>query len=118
MTAMIFLFLSTTFVAIILALAAHILPNRNSDGEKNSPYECGFESTNTLLVLLLSLSFFFSSHLIFTLWSSNSTPIFHFLAANFVTHPSILIPISLAFMIILTIGLIFEWINGGLEWAE
>nr|YP_009019253.1 NADH dehydrogenase subunit 3 [Loxechinus albus]AGG84241.1 NADH dehydrogenase subunit 3 [Loxechinus albus] len=116
MTAMIFLFLSTTFVAIILALAAHILPNRNSDGEKNSPYECGFDPLNSAR---LPFSFrFFLVAILFLLFDLEIALLFPLPAANFVTHPSILIPISLAFMIILTIGLIFEWINGGLEWAE
>nr|YP_009369648.1 NADH dehydrogenase subunit 3 [Heterocentrotus mammillatus]AID60567.1 NADH dehydrogenase subunit 3 [Heterocentrotus mammillatus] len=116
MTTMIFLFIITTAVAIILALAAHILPNRSSDSEKNSPYECGFDPLNSAR---LPFSFrFFLVAILFLLFDLEIALLFPLPAANLNTHPSILIPIALVFMIILALGLVFEWINGGLEWAE
>nr|WRK21542.1 NADH dehydrogenase subunit 3 [Echinometra mathaei] len=116
MTTMTFLFLITMAIAVILALAAHILPSRNSDGEKNSPYECGFDPLNSAR---LPFSFrFFLVAILFLLFDLEIALIFPLPAAMLGTNPSTLIPITLIFMIILTLGLVFEWVNGGLEWAE
>nr|QDO72182.1 NADH dehydrogenase subunit 3 [Heliocidaris crassispina] len=116
MTTMAFPFFITIIVAIVLALAAHILPNRTSDNEKNSPYECGFDPLNSAR---LPFSFrFFLVAILFLLFDLEIALLFPLPAASLTTHPSTLIPIALIFMIILTLGLVFEWINGGLEWAE
>nr|YP_009917969.1 NADH dehydrogenase subunit 3 [Colobocentrotus mertensii]QLM02017.1 NADH dehydrogenase subunit 3 [Colobocentrotus mertensii] len=116
MTTMIFLFLITATVAAVLALAAHVLPSRSSDGEKTSPYECGFDPLNSAR---LPFSFrFFLVAILFLLFDLEIALLFPLPAAGLSTHPSTLIPIALLFMVILTLGLIFEWVNGGLEWAE
>ncbi|YP_009487506.1 NADH dehydrogenase subunit 3 (mitochondrion) [Lytechinus variegatus] len=116
MTPIIFIFLITIVVAIVFAAAAHILPNRSNDSEKTSPYECGFDPLNSAR---LPFSFrFFLVAILFLLFDLEIALLFPLPAANSSTHPSILIPISLIFMIILALGLVFEWINGGLEWAE
>nr|NP_008129.2 NADH dehydrogenase subunit 3 [Paracentrotus lividus] len=116
MTTTIFLFSITSAVAIIFALAAHILPTRNNDGEKNSPYECGFDPLNSAR---LPFSFrFFLVAILFLLFDLEIALLFPLPAASFLTHPTTLILISLAFMAILDAGLVFEWINPPLEWAE
>ena len=103
---MILLFLATIFVAVILALAAHILPNRKRDREKNSPYECGFDPLNSAR---LPFSFrFFLVAILFLLFDLEIALLFPLPAARFITHPAILLPIALAFMAILAVGLIFE----------
>nr|YP_009344337.1 NADH dehydrogenase subunit 3 [Temnopleurus toreumaticus]APT42105.1 NADH dehydrogenase subunit 3 [Temnopleurus toreumaticus] len=116
MTTILFLFIITTAIAAILALAAHILPSRLTDEEKNSPYECGFDPLNSAR---LPFSFrFFLVAILFLLFDLEIALLFPLPAASIMSHPSALIPISSVFMFILTLGLVFEWINGGLEWAE
>nr|YP_009369674.1 NADH dehydrogenase subunit 3 [Tripneustes gratilla]AID60593.1 NADH dehydrogenase subunit 3 [Tripneustes gratilla] len=116
MTTMIFIFLTTAATASVLAAAAHILPSRSVDTEKTSPYECGFDPLNSAR---LPFSFrFFLVAILFLLFDLEIALLFPLPAANATTNPSILLPISLIFMIILALGLVFEWINGGLEWAE
>nr|AGS17220.1 NADH dehydrogenase subunit 3 [Hemicentrotus pulcherrimus] len=116
MTTIIFLFTITIAVAIVLGLAAHALPNRASDSEKNSPYECGFDPLNSAR---LPFSFrFFLVAILFLLFDLEIALLFPLPAASLITNPSASVPISLIFMLILTLGLIFEWVNGGLEWAE
>nr|QFS00171.1 NADH dehydrogenase subunit 3 [Sinaechinocyamus mai] len=116
MTPMFFIVLLTLIIAAILATAAHILPNRNSDSEKNSPYECGFDPLNSAR---LPFSFrFFLVAILFLLFDLEIALLFPLPAASLYSAPTQLIPISTIFMIILTLGLVFEWLNGGLEWAE
>nr|YP_010297316.1 NADH dehydrogenase subunit 3 [Astriclypeus mannii]UML37543.1 NADH dehydrogenase subunit 3 [Astriclypeus mannii] len=116
MITMTFIVLLTIAIASIFAAAAHILPSRNSDSEKNSPYECGFDPLNSAR---LPFSFrFFLVAILFLLFDLEIALLFPLPAASIPSSPTQLIPISLIFMIILTLGLIFEWVNGGLEWAE
>nr|YP_009344324.1 NADH dehydrogenase subunit 3 [Salmacis sphaeroides]APT42079.1 NADH dehydrogenase subunit 3 [Salmacis sphaeroides] len=116
MTNIIFLFLVTITIAAILAIAAHILPSRLIDSEKNSPYECGFDPLNSAR---LPFSFrFFLVAILFLLFDLEIALLFPLPAANIISQPSALLPVTFLFMLILTLGLIFEWVNGGLEWAE
>nr|APT42092.1 NADH dehydrogenase subunit 3 [Salmacis bicolor rarispina] len=116
MTKLIFLFLITVAIAAVLAIAAHVLPSRLTDSEKNSPYECGFDPLNSAR---LPFSFrFFLVAILFLLFDLEIALLFPLPAANIISQPPILLPIASIFMLILTLGLVFEWINGGLEWAE
>lgn len=116
MTTIIFLFSITIAVAVVFGLAAHALPKRARDREKNSPYECGFDPLKSAR---LPFSFrFFLVAILFLLFDLEIALLFPLPAARLITTPSTLIPVSLVFMIILTLGLIFEWVKGGLEWAE
>ena len=101
---------------MVFAAAAHVLPKRAKDREKTSPYECGFDPLNSAR---LPFSFrFFLVAILFLLFDLEIALLFPLPAAKASTHPSLLIPISLIFMIILALGLVFEWVKGGLEWAE
>nr|YP_009331773.1 NADH dehydrogenase subunit 3 [Glyptocidaris crenularis]APH07350.1 NADH dehydrogenase subunit 3 [Glyptocidaris crenularis] len=116
MTTMTFLISLTITIASIFALAAHVLPSRSLDSEKSSPYECGFDPLNSAR---LPFSFrFFLVALLFLLFDLEIALLFPLPAANIFSYPSQLILITTTFMLILTLGLVFEWINGGLEWAE
>jgi len=113
MSKIIFLFFVTTAIASILAIAAHVLPSRTTDGEKRSPYECGFDPLKSAR---LPFSFrFFLVAILFLLFDLEIALLFPLPAANAISHPSTLLPITSIFMIILTLGLVFEWIKGGLE---
>nr|YP_010443004.1 NADH dehydrogenase subunit 3 [Aspidodiadema arcitum]UTD49255.1 NADH dehydrogenase subunit 3 [Aspidodiadema arcitum] len=116
MTSMTFILALTIIIATIFAAAAHILPIRFTDGEKASPYECGFDPLNSAR---LPFSFrFFLVAILFLLFDLEIALLFPLPAATTVAHPEHLLPIASIFMIILTLGLVFEWVNGGLEWAE
>nr|YP_138273.1 NADH dehydrogenase subunit 3 [Hyla chinensis]AAT07867.1 NADH dehydrogenase subunit 3 [Hyla chinensis] len=100
----------------ILALISFWLPSLNPDSEKLSPYECGFDplgsarlpySMRFFLVAILFLLFDLEIALLLpTPW-----------AAQF-NHPNLVIFWSSIILLLLTLGFIYEWAQGGLEWAE
>nr|BAG69505.1 NADH dehydrogenase subunit 3 [Pseudetroplus maculatus] len=100
----------------ILALVSFWLPQMTPDYEKLSPYECGFDplgsarlpfSLRFFLVAILFLLFDLEIALLLPLpWGDQlSTPLLTFIWATTV-------------LALLTLGLIYEWLQGGLEWAE
>nr|QWE37235.1 NADH dehydrogenase subunit 3 [Etheostoma olmstedi]UZC54301.1 NADH dehydrogenase subunit 3 [Etheostoma olmstedi] len=106
----------TTILPIILALVSFWLPQMTPDHEKLSPYECGFDplgsarlpfSLRFFLVAILFLLFDLEIALLLPLpWGDQlATPLLTFLWAS-------------TMLALLTLGLIYEWLQGGLEWAE
>lgn len=103
-------------LSIILALVSFWLPQITPDHEKLSPYECGFDPLGTarlpfslrfFLVAILFLLFDLEIALLLPLpWGDQlASPLLTFLCASIV-------------LFIVTLGLIYEWVQGGLEWAE
>nr|YP_423930.1 NADH dehydrogenase subunit 3 [Gekko gecko]AAQ93001.1 NADH dehydrogenase subunit 3 [Gekko gecko] len=102
-------------LSMAMLLIAFWLPQIHPDLEKLSPYECGFDplgsarlpfSMRFFLVAILFLLFDLEIALLLPLpWAINTTPI---TTLTFAT----------TIIIILTIGLIYEWTQGGLDWAE
>uniref|UniRef100_UPI0030FEABFC NADH dehydrogenase subunit 3 n=1 Tax=Mullus argentinae TaxID=749194 RepID=UPI0030FEABFC len=103
-------------LSTVLAVVSFWLPLMNPDPEKLSPYECGFDpvgsarlpfSMRFFLVAILFLLFDLEIALLLPLpWGDQlSNPLTTFLWAT-------------AVLVILTLGLIYEWLQGGLEWAE
>nr|YP_006884130.1 NADH dehydrogenase subunit 3 [Glossogobius circumspectus]AFU52788.1 NADH dehydrogenase subunit 3 [Glossogobius circumspectus] len=103
-------------LSVILAVVSFWLPQMSPDQEKLSPYECGFDplgsarlpfSMRFFLVAILFLLFDLEIALLLPLpWGDQlPTPLTTFLWASSV-------------LILLTLGLIYEWLQGGLEWAE
>nr|QWT29612.1 NADH dehydrogenase subunit 3 [Datnioides polota] len=108
--------LITTSLSAILTLVSFWLPQMKPDHEKLSPYECGFDplgsarlpfSIRFFLVAILFLLFDLEIALLLPLpWGDQlSSPLLTFYWAS-------------AVLILLTAGLIYEWLQGGLEWAE
>nr|QWE36962.1 NADH dehydrogenase subunit 3 [Pungitius pungitius]QWE36975.1 NADH dehydrogenase subunit 3 [Pungitius pungitius] len=106
----------TAALSIVLALVSFWLPQMTPDHEKLSPYECGFDplgsarlpfSLRFFLVAILFLLFDLEIALLLPLpWGDQlTTPLLTFLWAT-------------AVLTLLTLGLIYEWMQGGLEWAE
>nr|YP_008593672.1 NADH dehydrogenase subunit 3 [Pampus punctatissimus]YP_009227688.1 NADH dehydrogenase subunit 3 [Pampus cinereus]AGX85251.1 NADH dehydrogenase subunit 3 [Pampus punctatissimus]AHN49770.1 NADH dehydrogenase subunit 3 [Pampus punctatissimus]AHN52509.1 NADH dehydrogenase subunit 3 [Pampus cinereus]WAJ58203.1 NADH dehydrogenase subunit 3 [Pampus punctatissimus]BAN83653.1 NADH dehydrogenase subunit 3 [Pampus punctatissimus] len=106
----------TAALSIILIIISFWLPLMNPDHEKLSPYECGFDplgsarlpfSLRFFLVAILFLLFDLEIALLLPLpWGDQlPSPLTTFLWATSV-------------LILLTLGLIYEWMQGGLEWAE
>lgn len=107
---------SILLVTTILVVAAHFLPSRNLDLEKASPYECGFDPLKSARV---PFSFrFFLVAILFLLFDLEIALLFPFPQALSSLKPSYVLYIATLFLIILLIGLIFEWTQGGLDWAE
>nr|WFD61124.1 NADH dehydrogenase subunit 3 [Ptilometra sp. DH-R] len=110
------LFIVVIFIGLLCFLI-YFLPSRLPDNQKGSPYECGFDPLNSarvpfsfrfFLVAILFLLFDLEIALLFPLPYS-----FSFLFGQF-----FVIFLSVFFISLLTVGLIYEWINGGLDWAD
>nr|YP_010960672.1 NADH dehydrogenase subunit 3 [Centropyge nigriocellus]WNH38114.1 NADH dehydrogenase subunit 3 [Centropyge nigriocellus] len=106
----------TLALSIVLATVSFWLPQMTPDHEKLSPYECGFDplgsarlpfSIRFFLVAILFLLFDLEIALLLPLpWGDQLTsPLLTFLWAS-------------AVLALLTLGLAYEWLQGGLEWAE
>lgn len=108
----IFLIISVGLSGII-STASFILSEKTPDKEKVSVYECGFdpfhnpgEPFSVRFFLIAILFLIFDLEITYLLpWSNFSA----YLSINGQT-------IVYIFVIILVVGLIYEWIKGGLEW--
>nr|YP_009739761.1 NADH dehydrogenase subunit 3 [Holothuria spinifera]QIC54360.1 NADH dehydrogenase subunit 3 [Holothuria spinifera] len=110
----IFTLLSVALSSALL-LIGHFLPSRTLELEKNTPYECGFDPINSAR---LPFSFrFFLIAILFLIFDLEIALLFPAIpSVNLFIKP--LIFFSTIFIIILAIGLAYEWEQGGLEWAE
>nr|BBD20506.1 NADH dehydrogenase subunit 3 [Cyrtodactylus chanhomeae] len=112
--------LTMMLISMTLVLALTMIglwmPQTTPDTEKLSPYECGFDPLGTarlpfsmrfFLVAILFLLFDLEIALLLpTPWTSNSpTP------TTTLTYTTIIVAL-------LSLGLMYEWTQGGLEWAE
>nr|WMY90494.1 NADH dehydrogenase subunit 3 [Acanthemblemaria sp. AC-2023] len=106
----------TSILSLLLAFVSFWLPQMAPDTQKVSPYECGFDplgsahlpfSLRFFLVAILFLLFDLEIALLLPLpWANHlASPLYTFTWASFV-------------LLILTLGLAYEWIQGGLEWAD
>nr|QFR52813.1 NADH dehydrogenase subunit 3 [Podarcis siculus]QFR52826.1 NADH dehydrogenase subunit 3 [Podarcis siculus] len=106
----------TTLISLILMLVSFWLPQMSPDMEKLSPYECGFDplgsarlpfSIRFFLVAILFLLFDLEIALLLpTPWAIN------------LSQPSTTMMWTSMIIMLLTVGLIYEWTQGGLDWAE
>nr|YP_002364634.1 NADH dehydrogenase subunit 3 [Trichiurus japonicus]YP_009628520.1 NADH dehydrogenase subunit 3 [Trichiurus haumela]WNH24259.1 NADH dehydrogenase subunit 3 [Trichiurus lepturus]ABY26767.1 NADH dehydrogenase subunit 3 [Trichiurus japonicus]QBX88134.1 NADH dehydrogenase subunit 3 [Trichiurus haumela]QHF17707.1 NADH dehydrogenase subunit 3 [Trichiurus japonicus]UNZ13133.1 NADH dehydrogenase subunit 3 [Trichiurus japonicus] len=108
--------LITVLLSFILTMVSFWLPQMAPDHEKTSPYECGFDplgsarlpfSLRFFLIAILFLLFDLEIALLLPLpWGDQlPSPLTTFMWASVV-------------LILLTLGLVYEWLQGGLEWAE
>nr|YP_010963352.1 NADH dehydrogenase subunit 3 [Epicrates crassus]WNK74793.1 NADH dehydrogenase subunit 3 [Epicrates crassus] len=105
---------SLTIVMILYLINLYMVTK--PDINKLSPYECGFDpmgdartpiSIQFFLVAILFILFDLEIVLLLPIpWSMNTNP------------PTTTIILTTALLILLTLGLIYEWHQGGLEWAE
>nr|YP_009176838.1 NADH dehydrogenase subunit 3 [Sillago japonica]ALJ11045.1 NADH dehydrogenase subunit 3 [Sillago japonica]ALK48415.1 NADH dehydrogenase subunit 3 [Sillago japonica]QPQ74870.1 NADH dehydrogenase subunit 3 [Sillago japonica]BAX03715.1 NADH dehydrogenase subunit 3 [Sillago japonica]BBU25950.1 NADH dehydrogenase subunit 3 [Sillago japonica] len=106
----------TGLLSAVLAIVSFWLPQMTPDHEKLSPYECGFDplgsarlpfSLRFFLVAILFLLFDLEIALLLPLpWGDQlPSPLLTFIWASSVLG-------------LLTLGLVYEWLQGGLEWAE
>nr|YP_010833615.1 NADH dehydrogenase subunit 3 [Macropodus hongkongensis]WFG81241.1 NADH dehydrogenase subunit 3 [Macropodus hongkongensis] len=106
----------TTALSVILAIVSFWLPQMNPDYEKLSPYECGFDPLGTAR-LPFSLRFFLVA-ILFLLFDLEIALLLPLPWGDQLASPLITFIWASAVLILLTLGLIYEWVQGGLEWAE
>nr|YP_009868869.1 NADH dehydrogenase subunit 3 [Corydoras duplicareus]QKI32067.1 NADH dehydrogenase subunit 3 [Corydoras duplicareus] len=110
------IFTISIILSLILALVSFWLPQMNPDTEKLSPYECGFDPLGSAR-LPFSLRFFLVA-ILFLLFDLEIALLLPLPWANQLPEPTITFLWASIILILLTAGLIYEWIQGGLEWAE
>nr|AAG47825.1 NADH dehydrogenase subunit 3 [Cottus bairdii] len=105
-----------TLLSIVLALIAFWLPQMAPDHEKLSPYECGFDPVGSAR-LPFSLRFFLVA-ILFLLFDLEIALLLPLPWGDQLTTPLITFLWATTILMLLTLGLIYEWLQGGLEWAE
>nr|AGN71570.1 NADH dehydrogenase subunit 3 [Spea bombifrons] len=108
--------LIASILALILALVSFWLPMITPDMEKLSPYECGFDPLGSAR-LPFSMRFFLVA-ILFLLFDLEIALLLPTPWAMQLQSPSTTILWASLILALLTLGLIYEWIQGGLEWAE
>nr|AGN71531.1 NADH dehydrogenase subunit 3 [Scaphiophryne madagascariensis]AVP25703.1 NADH dehydrogenase subunit 3 [Scaphiophryne sp. TNHC-GDC 14371]AVP25716.1 NADH dehydrogenase subunit 3 [Scaphiophryne marmorata]AVP25729.1 NADH dehydrogenase subunit 3 [Scaphiophryne boribory] len=103
-------------LSIILAAVSFWLPIINPDTEKLSPYECGFDPLGSAR-LPYSMRFFLVA-ILFLLFDLEIALLLPSPWATQLLSPSYTIFWAFIILTLLTLGFIYEWLQGGLEWAE
>nr|YP_009311314.1 NADH dehydrogenase subunit 3 [Barboides gracilis]BAV70087.1 NADH dehydrogenase subunit 3 [Barboides gracilis] len=116
MNLVITILLITTLLSLVLAIVSFWLPQMNPDAEKLSPYECGFDPLGSAR-LPFSLRFFLVA-ILFLLFDLEIALLLPLPWGDQLPNPIITFFWVMTVLILLTLGLIYEWIQGGLEWAE
>lgn len=108
-----FFFTLAIVISVALVVLSYFFAFQNLNKEKISPYECGFEpfedarqpfQIRFFLIAILFIIFDLEISFLFP-WS---------LGLNLINNIGFIS--MLFFLIILTSGLIYEWMKGGLEW--
>nr|YP_009558795.1 NADH dehydrogenase subunit 3 [Carpodacus rubicilloides]AER41340.1 NADH dehydrogenase subunit III [Carpodacus rubicilloides]QBA83228.1 NADH dehydrogenase subunit 3 [Carpodacus rubicilloides] len=112
------LFMLTLSLALSILLTAlnFWLAQTNPDSEKLSPYECGFDPLGSAR-LPFSIRFFLVA-ILFLLFDLEIALLLPLPWAIQLNSPITTLTWASFLLLILTLGLIYEWIQGGLEWAE
>nr|YP_010043933.1 NADH dehydrogenase subunit 3 [Sinomicrurus macclellandi]QPF22089.1 NADH dehydrogenase subunit 3 [Sinomicrurus macclellandi] len=110
------LLISMSLLTATLLYMINTLTTAKPDINKLSPYECGFDplgdartpiSIQFFLIAILFVLFDLEIILLLPIpWSANTNP------------PTTTMMLTEALLMTLTLGLLYEWHQGGLEWAE
>ena len=113
MNSLLLFFLIAAILSLVLSIVGHRLPTRDADQEKLSPYECGFDP-KTPARLPFSLRFFLVA-ILFLLFDLEIALLLPLPTALSIRDPQPGFVLAALILAILTVGLIYEWIEGGLE---
>nr|YP_010956894.1 NADH dehydrogenase subunit 3 [Ancylopsetta ommata]WMY90039.1 NADH dehydrogenase subunit 3 [Ancylopsetta ommata] len=116
MSLLMMIFAITILLSTILAVVSFWLPQILPDHEKLSPYECGFDPMGSAR-LPFSLRFFLIA-ILFLLFDLEIALLLPLPWGNQLPTPLTTFSWATAVLFLLTLGLFYEWIQGGLEWAE
>nr|WNH37569.1 NADH dehydrogenase subunit 3 [Photonectes albipennis] len=100
----------------ILTLIAFALPSLAPDAEKVSPYECGFDPKASAR-LPFSLRFFLVA-ILFLLFDLEIALLLPLPWADQLASPLYTLALTMIILVLLALGLAYEWTQGGLEWAD
>nr|YP_009227452.1 NADH dehydrogenase subunit 3 [Pseudohynobius shuichengensis]ACK38348.1 NADH dehydrogenase subunit 3 [Pseudohynobius shuichengensis] len=106
----------STMMSLVLITVSFWLPLNNPDLEKLSPYECGFDPLGSAR-LPFSIRFFLIA-ILFLLFDLEIALLLPTPWASQLYNPEHTLLWSSMILILLSAGLIYEWVQGGLEWAE
>nr|YP_009685914.1 NADH dehydrogenase subunit 3 [Epiplatys grahami]QDW10690.1 NADH dehydrogenase subunit 3 [Epiplatys grahami] len=116
MSVLVSVVLLCTVLSFVLALISFWLPSMSSDQEKLSSYECGFDPLGSAR-LPFSLRFFLVA-ILFLLFDLEIALLLPLPWGNHLLNPTMTFTWASIVLVLLTLGLIYEWAQGGLEWAE
>nr|BCD55642.1 NADH dehydrogenase subunit 3 [Oceanodroma castro] len=103
-------------LSLILTVLNFWLAQTNPDPEKLSPYECGFDPLGSAR-LPFSIRFFLVA-ILFLLFDLEIALLLPLPWATQLQSPTTTLIWATILILLLTLGLIYEWTQGGLEWAE
>nr|QDA21660.1 NADH dehydrogenase subunit 3 [Trigomphus carus] len=112
LTGMILLIITT----IIMMVASIISKKSIIDREKMSPFECGFDPFSTARIPF-SLRFFLIA-VIFLIFDVEIALLLPMMMVMYASQIKVWIMVSMIFIMILLIGLYYEWKQGALEWTN
>nr|AFG70786.1 NADH dehydrogenase subunit 3 [Hymenops perspicillatus] len=116
MNMILFMFTLSSSLSIILTTLNLWLAQTNPDSEKLSPYECGFDPLGSAR-LPFSIRFFLVA-ILFLLFDLEIALLLPLPWATQLQSPLTTLTWASAMLLLLTLGLVYEWVQGGLEWAE
>nr|ABB96816.1 NADH dehydrogenase subunit 3 [Platyrinchus platyrhynchos] len=116
MNTIFFMFILSLSLSIILTTLNLWLAQTSPDSEKLSPYECGFDPLGSAR-LPFSIRFFLVA-ILFLLFDLEIALLLPLPWATQLQFPLTTLAWTSTIILLLTLGLIYEWAQGGLEWAE
>nr|AIY69500.1 NADH dehydrogenase subunit 3 [Symposiachrus guttula]QUA10803.1 NADH dehydrogenase subunit 3 [Symposiachrus guttula]QUA10816.1 NADH dehydrogenase subunit 3 [Symposiachrus guttula] len=116
MNMILFMMTLSLTLSIILTALNFWLAQMNPDSEKLSPYECGFDPLGSAR-LPFSIRFFLVA-ILFLLFDLEIALLLPLPWAIQLQTPTTTLMWTSILILLLTLGLAYEWIQGGLEWAE
>nr|YP_002735116.1 NADH dehydrogenase subunit 3 [Kinyongia fischeri]ABM90403.1 NADH dehydrogenase subunit 3 [Kinyongia fischeri] len=108
--------LASLLIPTALAFFSHWIPPTLPDMEKLSPYECGFTPFGSAR-LPFSLQFFLIA-IFFLIFDLEITLLLPLPWAINSTTPTMTVLLMLTIITLLTLGLIYEWTQGALNWTK
>nr|ACH82162.1 NADH dehydrogenase subunit 3 [Linurgus olivaceus]AER41362.1 NADH dehydrogenase subunit III [Linurgus olivaceus] len=116
MNMILFMLALSLTLSVLLTALNFWLAQMNPDPEKLSPYECGFDPLGSAR-LPFSIRFFLVA-ILFLLFDLEIALLLPLPWAIQLESPTTTLIWTSTLLLLLTLGLIYEWIQGGLEWAE
>nr|YP_010000528.1 NADH dehydrogenase subunit 3 [Erythrocercus mccallii]QOD96414.1 NADH dehydrogenase subunit 3 [Erythrocercus mccallii] len=116
MNMILFMIILSLTMSIALTALNFWLAQTNPDSEKLSPYECGFDPLGSAR-LPFSIRFFMVA-ILFLLFDLEIALLLPLPWATQLPDPTTTLIWTSTLILLLTLGLIYEWTQGGLEWAE
>nr|WMC20690.1 NADH dehydrogenase subunit 3 [Prunella collaris]WMC20703.1 NADH dehydrogenase subunit 3 [Prunella collaris]WMC20716.1 NADH dehydrogenase subunit 3 [Prunella collaris] len=116
MNMILFMFILSLTLSVLLTALNFWLTQMNPDSEKLSPHECGFDPLGSAR-LPFSIRFFLVA-ILFLLFDLEIALLLPLPWAIQLQSPITTLAWASVLILLLTLGLVYEWIQGGLEWAE